>query len=64
MYLHIFKSSFISPMTYPPVWKRIINETINRWEHKSKEDKEIDDSDYHLQADFEDEGDEEISGED
>jgi hypothetical protein len=51
-------------MTYPPVWKRIINETINRWEHKSKEDKEIDDSDYHLQADFEDEGDEEISGED
>jgi hypothetical protein len=32
---------------------------------QSKEDKEINDSDYHhRQADFEDEGDEEISGED
>jgi hypothetical protein len=31
---------------------------------QSKEDKEIDDPDYHRQADFEDEGDEEISGED
>jgi hypothetical protein len=30
---------------------------------QSKEDKEID-SDYHRQADFEDEGEEEISGED
>jgi hypothetical protein len=29
-----------------------------------KEDKEINDSDYHRQADFEDEGEEEISGED
>lgn len=30
----------------------------------SKEDKEVNDSDYRRQADFEDEGDEEISGED
>jgi hypothetical protein len=33
-------------------------------ETQSKEDKEINDSDYRRQADFEDEGDEEISGED
>jgi hypothetical protein len=31
---------------------------------QSNEDKEINDSDYHRQADFEDEGEEEISGED
>jgi hypothetical protein len=33
-------------------------------ETESKEDNEINDSDYHRQADFEDEGEEEISGED
>jgi hypothetical protein len=31
---------------------------------QSKEDKEINNSDYHRQADFEEEGEEEISGED
>lgn len=31
---------------------------------QSKEDKEINDYDYHRQADFENEGEEEISGED
>lgn len=49
-------------MIYPPVWKRIgDNKQVGT---QSKEDKEINDSDYHRQADFEDEGDEEISGED
>ena len=33
-------------------------------ETESKEANEINDSDYHRQADFEDEGEEEISGED
>ena len=64
MYLHIFKSSYISPMTYPPVWKRIINETINSCEHSPKKIKRLTILTIIAKADFEDEGDEEISGED
>jgi hypothetical protein len=40
-----------------------INKTRKQAEKHSKDDKEINDSDYKRQADFE-EGDEEISGED
>jgi hypothetical protein len=41
MHLHIFKSSYVSPMTYPPPWKRIINETANRREHNPRKIKRL-----------------------
>ena len=41
-----------------------INKTRKQAAKHSKDDKEINDSDYKRQADFEEEGDEEISGED
>jgi hypothetical protein len=41
-----------------------INKTRKQAEKHSKDDKEINDYDYKRQADFEEEGDEEISGED
>ena len=50
-------------MTYPPVWKRIINETINSCEHSPKKIKRLTILTIIAKADFEDEGDEEISGE-
>lgn len=40
------------------------NKRDNKQGTSSKEDKEVNDSYYRRQADFEDEGDEEISGED
>jgi hypothetical protein len=41
-----------------------INKIRKQAKKHSKDDKEINDSDYKRQADFEEEGDEEISGED
>jgi hypothetical protein len=41
-----------------------INKMRKQAKKHSKDDKEINDSDYKRQADFEEEGDEEISGED
>jgi hypothetical protein len=40
------------------------NKRDNKRVGTQSKDKEIDDSDYHRQADYEDEGEEEISGED